>query len=57
MGEIAEDMVCGLACSACGIYFRSQHGFPVYCRDCWKGTPAKGRPSDVQRATEPELTA
>lgn len=45
MGEMAEDMVDGTACSQCGCYFLDiddheslyVHGYPVLCWDCWNG--------------------
>lgn len=36
MGEIANDMIDGFCCSCCGIYFTEEHGFPVYCEECWE---------------------
>lgn len=35
MGEIADDMACGLCCSECGVYFEEEHGYPVLCNSCW----------------------
>lgn len=35
MGEIADDMIAGLACSECGMYFTKKNGYPVLCDDCW----------------------
>jgi len=46
MGEIAEDMIDGTACSLCGCYFIKEtddtdperlytHGYPAVCWDCW----------------------
>jgi len=43
MGEIAEDMVSGICCSDCGMYFQHpkhkgelfEHGYPVVCQECW----------------------
>jgi len=34
--SIADDMVAGLACSWCGIYFENEHDYPVVCRACFK---------------------
>lgn len=34
MGEIADDLVEGLVCSGCGIYFQGDHGHPVLCMSC-----------------------
>ena len=35
MGQIADDMINGLSCSHCGIYFDGEHGYPVLCKDCF----------------------
>ena len=43
MGEVADDMIEGRACSECGCYFADpwngdilyEHGYPVLCWDCW----------------------
>jgi len=37
MGEFADDMIDGLCCSWCGIYFEKEHGYPVICNDCAEG--------------------
>lgn len=45
MGEIAEDLIDGSACSLCGQYFADPneddviytHGHPVVCKECWSG--------------------
>lgn len=34
MGDIANDMIIGLCCSWCGIYFREENGYPVLCFRC-----------------------
>jgi len=34
MGQRAEDMLCGWMCSDCGIFFVSEHGYPVLCKSC-----------------------
>lgn len=36
MGQLADDMINGLSCSECGIYFEQQHGHPVLCKDCFE---------------------
>ena len=56
MGEMAEDMVDGSACSLCGCYFKHPikndagesvgiytHDYPVVCWDCWKGLTKEQR--------------
>lgn len=35
MGEIADDLISGLACAWCGIYFEDEHGYEVACNDCF----------------------
>jgi len=35
MREMTEDIVGGLSCSWCGVYFEEENGFPVACEDCW----------------------
>lgn len=56
MGEIADDMVKGLCCSFCGVYFKTEHGYLVLCSDCWKyATPGERRETGLQEATEPEI--
>jgi len=35
MGDLTDDVVEGLACSLCGVYFVKPHGFPVLCGNCW----------------------
>lgn len=49
MGDIAEDMVIGLSCSECGIYFEREHGYPVLCDECHEPGSA------IAKATESEL--
>lgn len=39
MGEIADDMIEGRACSHCGVYFTDDHGHPVLCPECWEDAP------------------
>ena len=42
MGEVANDMIEGRACSYCGCYFVTpkgelyEHGYPVACTDCYE---------------------
>jgi hypothetical protein len=59
MGEIADDIVEGRCCSLCGQYFQDPddedsihtHGYPVVCKDCWKGlTKDEKNSGDYQRA-------
>lgn len=54
MGEVANDMIEGFACSWCGVYFKSEHGYPVLCRDCYGGASRKER-KEFQRAKNREL--
>ena len=56
MGECADDMINGLTCSWCGIFFEEAHGYAVICSGCSKGHSNKELEKlDVQRATEKEL--
>ena len=36
MGEYADDIVNGACCEDCGVYFEVEHGYPVYCKSCYK---------------------
>lgn len=36
MGEIADDMINGLCCSLCNVYFEEEHGHPVVCDSCYE---------------------
>jgi len=54
MGEIADDMTEGACCSWCGIYFESEHGYPVVCKSCWNDATPEQR-KNIQRATKKEL--
>lgn len=54
MGEIADAMVCGSACSGCAIYFVEAHGYPVLCDDCWEVEDDEGRET-YSKATHAEL--
>lgn len=59
MGDIADDVIDGSACSGCGQYFQDPknkdaiytHGYPVLCKDCWKEwTPKERKQSGLQKA-------
>lgn len=54
MGQVADDMIEGFACSWCGIYFVESHGYPVLCRECFAKSTKEER-SGLQRATQKEL--
>ncbi len=41
MGEVADDMIDGLSCSDCGVYFEQEHGHPVLCSDCFNDSGGK----------------
>jgi hypothetical protein len=43
MGEVADDMITGLACSWCGTYFVEEHGYPVLCHGCWDNAKPEDR--------------
>ena len=36
MGQMADDIVEGLACSWCGCYFEQSNEFPAACAECWE---------------------
>lgn len=53
MGEIAEDMIDGLACQCCGCYFVKngelyEHGYPVTCWDCWDDLTPEQRKEHIK---------
>ncbi len=52
MGEAADDIVEGLVCSHCGIYFVESHGYPVLCTKCHKEDRGV---SGLPKATNKEL--
>lgn len=54
MGELANDMVDGLSCSWCGVYFEESHGYPVVCKSCSKDEDYDPK-NDPQIATKKEL--
>jgi len=60
MGEIADDMIDGTSCSACGQYFVDgndnlyTHGYPVICWDCWN-TLTKEEKKLNRKASKPTL--
>ena len=49
MGDLADDMIDGAACSICGMYFRDPedkgkcftHGYPVACKSCYHASMQK----------------
>ena len=49
MGELADDMINGLSCTGCGVYFESEHGYPVLCENCYDENES------LPKATIPEL--
>jgi len=54
MGEIADDMITGLCCSHCGIYFEEAHGYPVLCGYCYENETEEER-DGIQKACIKEL--
>ena len=54
MGENADDIVDGLTCSHCGVFFSQSHGYPVLCNECYD-TESKQQRAGLPRATVPEL--
>ena len=55
MGQIADDMINGLCCSHCGIYFEEEHGYPVLCKDCYESETEEER-AGIQKAHIKEVT-
>ncbi len=55
MSEITEDMVDGLICSHCGIYFLKPHGYPVLCEDCYSDETKEER-AGLQKTSIKELS-
>jgi hypothetical protein len=55
MGEIADDMICGLKCAHCGTYFQDEHGHEVLCGDCYDNETEEER-AGLPRATIPEMS-
>lgn len=49
MGQISDDVVNGLCCSHCGIYFEEEHGFPVLCESCFDSETEEEK-DGIQRA-------
>ena len=41
-----EDVAKGLCCLSCGVYFISEHGYPVLCEYCWETWTMEDRPKD-----------
>ncbi len=54
MGDIADDVVEGLTCSHCGVYFEEAHGHPVLCHDCYDSETEKER-AQIQKAINKEI--
>ena len=54
MGEISDDIIEGLSCSGCGVYFDEAHGYPVLCHGCWDSwMPFERKRSGLQLACSP----
>jgi len=52
--SIAQDMIDGLCCQLCGVYFEEEHGYPVVCEDCYNSLTDKEK-EDFSIAIYPEL--
>jgi hypothetical protein len=63
MGEVADDMMDGVTCCLCGMFFVEgededgniighEHGYPAACWDCWRRLSKKER-RNYQRAIVP----
>ena len=57
MGEVANDMLDGLMCAWCGIYFVKPHSFQVLCVSCddVRRVEMPGTTPEIQRATHREV--
>jgi len=53
MSETVNDIVNGLACACCGVYFEREHGYPVVCRSCYDEKAPRN--TQAQRAIHGEL--
>ena len=53
MGEMADDLICGLSCSRCGVYFEEEHGHEVICHFCYDAGTEEDN-AGILRATNKE---
>jgi hypothetical protein len=51
MGVIADDMISGLSCSWCGVYFETEHQYPVACHSCFDDL-MKSHPEEFEETLE-----
>jgi len=56
--SMADDLICGLQCSHCGVMFNKEHEYPVLCESCFRNDGGKknGNPgkSNIPKAIEEE---
>ena len=55
MGENADDMIDGLQCSHCGVFFERPHRYPVLCTDCYDSIKTAEEVEELSRATIAEI--
>ncbi len=55
MGQIADDIINGVSCSWCGIYFTGYDGLPVVCQHCFNQSPDDARKAGLQVSSYPEI--
>ncbi len=41
--SIASDIIDGLCCQFCGVYFEEEHGYPVVCGSCYSSLSEEDR--------------
>jgi hypothetical protein len=51
MGQAADDLIEGMACSDCGEFFVESHGYPVLCKKCYHADVPDARRAGLQLAT------
>lgn len=54
MGEIADDIIDGLMCSHCSVYFVKAHGYCVLCEECFRSENKEGQ-MVLKKATYKEV--
>lgn len=54
MAQLADDVINGLSCTECGVYFKEEHGHPVLCNECFDDIE-QDEECFLPRATKEEL--
>lgn len=52
MGQLTEDVMEGLCCARCGVYFSNPHGHPAMCHFCKKKDPTAEMPASRFKEVE-----